>query len=93
MGIIYFPSSIFASENNTDDINDWYGTCCLSASSFILSSTGLGIRIFITQSDLLNALYAAYSFNKDSMFIMNSCCITFGIVKPLYKLQYLRTYK
>lgn len=42
------------------------------------------MRILITQSDLLNALYAAYSFNKDSMFIMNNCCITFGIWTTLY---------
>ena len=42
------------------------------------------MRILITQSDLLKALYAAYSFNKDSMFIMNSCCITFVICTTLY---------
>lgn len=42
------------------------------------------MRMFITQSDLLNALYAAYSFSKDSMFIMNSCCITFGMCTTLY---------
>ena len=45
---------------------------------------GRGMRMFITQSDLLNALYAAYSFSKDSMFIMNSCCITFGMWTTLY---------
>ena len=81
---VYFPSSMFANENSTDDINDWYGTCWASASSLILSRIGRGIRILITQSDLLNALYAAYSFSKDSMFIMNSCCITFGICTTLY---------
>lgn len=50
----------------------------------MLSKTGRGIRMFITQSDLLNVLYAAYSFNKDSMFIINSCCITFGIYTISY---------
>ena len=34
----YLFSSIFANENNTDDISNWYGTCCWSASSLILSS-------------------------------------------------------
>ena len=79
LGIGYFPSSMFASENSTEDIRDWYGTCWASASSFILSRIGRGIRMFITQSDLLNALYAAYSRSNDSMFITNNCCITFGI--------------
>ena len=46
------------------------------------------MRILITQSDLLNALYAAYSFNSVSMFIMNNCCITFGMDDPLYRPQY-----
>ena len=50
------------------------------------------MRILITQSDLLNALYAAYSRNKDSMFIINNCCITFGICNLLYFIQYRRTY-
>ena len=40
--------------------------------------------MLITQSDLLNALYAAYSFSKDSMFIMNNCCITFGMCTNLH---------
>ena len=48
--------------------------------------------MFITQSDLLNALYAAYSRNRDSMFIINNCCITFGICKLLYFIQYYRLY-
>ena len=91
-GVDYFLSSIFASENRTDDISDWYGTCWASASSFILSRIGRGIRMLITQSDLLNALYAAYSFSKDSMFIMNNCCITFGICKLLYFVQYCGLY-
>ena len=47
-----------------------------------MSRTGFGIRIFITQSDLLNVLYAAYSRNNASMFIINNCCITFGILHP-----------
>lgn len=89
---LYFPSSTFASENSTDDINDWYGTCWESASSFILSRTGRGMRILITQSDLLKALYAAYSRNKDSIFITNNCCITFGICKLLYFMQYHSLY-
>ena len=80
----YLLSSMFANENRTDDISDWYGTCWVSASSLILSRIGRGIRMLITQSDLLNALYAAYSFSKDSMFIMNSCCITFGMWTTLY---------
>ena len=49
---------------------------------------GRGMRILMTQSDLLNALYAAYSFNKDSMFITNNCCMTFGIDNSLYRPQY-----
>ena len=48
----------------------------MSASSLILSRMGRGMRMLMTQSDLLNALYAAYSFNNVSMFIMNNCCIT-----------------
>lgn len=60
----------------------------MSASSLILSRIGRGMRMLITQSDLLNALYAAYSFNKDSMFITNNCCITFGMYNPLYRPQY-----
>ena len=71
--IDYLFSSIFANENNTDDINDWYGTCCCSANCLILSRMGRGIRIFITQSDLLKVRYAAYSRSNDSMFIMNNC--------------------
>lgn len=85
-------SSILASENNTDDISDWYGTCCWSASSFILSRIGRGMRMLMTQSDLLNALYAAYSFSNVSMFIMNNCCITFGICNLLYNVQYVGNY-
>ena len=88
----YFLSSMLANENNTDDISDWYGTCWASASSLILSKIGRGIRMFITQSDLLKALYAAYSRNRDSMFIINNCCITFGIGKPPYKPQYRGLY-
>ena len=88
----YFFSSRLASENSTEDISDWYGTCCSSANSLILSRTGRGIRILITQSDLLKALYAAYSRNRDSMFIMNNCCITFGMDKPLYLIQYCCSY-
>ena len=65
----------------------------MSASSLILSRIGRGMRMLITQSDLLNALYAAYSFNKDSMFIMNNCCITFGMDEPLYMPQYCGLYK
>lgn len=80
----YFLSSIFANENKIDDINDWYGTCCSSASSLILSRIGRGMRMLITQSDLLKALYAAYSFNNVSMFITNNCCITFGIYFTFY---------
>ena len=75
----YFFSSRLAREYSTDDISDWYGTCWVSASSFILSKIGRGMRMLITQSDLLNALYAAYSRNKVSIFMMNNCCITFGI--------------
>ena len=60
----------------------------MSASSLILSRIGRGMRMLMTQSDLLNALYAAYSFNNVSMFIMNNCCITFGIGNPLYRPQY-----
>lgn len=88
-----YLSSMFANENNTEDISDWYGTCWASASSFILSRIGRGIRMLITQSDLLNALYAAYSFNNVSMFIMNNCCITFGICNLLYNIQYHSLYK
>ena len=47
----------------------------------------------MTQSDLLNALYAAYSRSKVSIFITNNCCITFGIDNPLYMWQYCRVYK
>lgn len=50
------------------------------------SNISCGIRIFMTQSDLLNVRYAAYSFNNASMFITNSCCITFGILTPFYTL-------
>ena len=91
--IDYFLSSRFAKEYSTEDISDWYGTCCSSASSLILSRIGRGMRILITQSDLLNALYAAYSRNSDSMFIINNCCITFGICNLLYMLQYTGNYK
>ena len=64
----------------------------MSASSLILSRIGRGMRMLITQSDLLNALYAAYSFNNVSMFIMNNCCITFGMDNPLYRVQYCGLY-
>ena len=43
--------------------------------------------MLITQSDLLKARYAAYSFNRASMFITNNCCITFGILTYLYTLS------
>ena len=52
------------------------------------SKIACGIRILITQSDLLNVRYAAYSFNSASIFIMNNCCITFGMLTPLYTLLY-----
>lgn len=48
--------------------------------------------MLMTQSDLLNALYAAYSFSNVSMFIINNCCITFGICNLLYNVQYVGNY-
>ena len=85
-------ASTFTKEYRTDDINNWYGTCWSSASFLMRSKIWCGMRIFITLSDLLNARYAAYSFNNASIFIMNNCCITFGIHNLLYGWQYCRTY-
>lgn len=65
----------------------------MSANSFILSRMGRGMRMLMTQSDLLNALYAAYSRSRDSIFITNNCCITFGIHILLYEPQYNANYK